>query len=187
MLTIFIVGSMWFWVLLAVEFLILLVLTETERPGWSFLSLLALGVLFKYFGDFDPFAWVVHNPVALLWYFAAYLVAGTIWSVIKWFFYVYRQKEKYIEAKSRYLNHRHLSLKDWEDSWDRNAYKNSKGGIVPLVGDNKGRIMMWMGYWPFSAVWTLIDEPVKKAFRMIYNRIHDTLQDISNNAFKGVN
>jgi hypothetical protein len=74
----------------------------------------------------------------------------------------------------------------WEDSRYRQTFLNEDGGLAPLARTNKSRIMMWMGYWPFSALWTMIDEPIKKAFRAIYNYISSTLQRISDDAFANI-
>jgi hypothetical protein len=43
-----------------------------------------------------------------------------------------------------------------------------------------------MAYWPWSLLWTVLNDPVRKSCRVIYHYIHDYLQEISNNAFRGV-
>jgi hypothetical protein len=45
---------------------------------------------------------------------------------------------------------------------------------------------MWMGHWPISALWTLINDPVRKALKAIYARIAGTLQRISDHLFSDI-
>lgn len=53
----------------------------------------------------------------------------------------------------------------------------------PHPNDNKGRIIFWMSYWPFSAVWTIINDPITRFYRFVYHRIGDMLAGISNRMF----
>jgi hypothetical protein len=55
----------------------------------------------------------------------------------------------------------------------------------PQVREHKSDIMLWMTYWPFSCVWTLINDPIRKIFRTIYANIAKSLQSISDRMFKG--
>jgi hypothetical protein len=57
---------------------------------------------------------------------------------------------------------------------------------APQVRLHKGDIMLWMTYWPFSGLWTLINDPIRKVFRTIYTHIAKSLQAISDRMSKGV-
>lgn len=67
----------------------------------------------------------------------------------------------------------------WQDA------VGDKGLEKPSASENKERIIRWMSFWPWSLTWTLINEPIKKAFRAIYRRIQKLLQSIADKAFKG--
>jgi hypothetical protein len=43
-----------------------------------------------------------------------------------------------------------------------------------------------MSYWPWSLSWTILKDPVRKAFSTIYHHIAVYLQEISDRAFKGI-
>lgn len=43
----------------------------------------------------------------------------------------------------------------------------------------KSKIMFWLCYWPFSLVVTLINDPIRKLFRMVYRNITRLLTGIS--------
>jgi len=56
----------------------------------------------------------------------------------------------------------------------------------PRPNDHKSMITMWMSFWPASLFWTLLNDPIRAAFRHIYASLVRTLQDISNRAFSHV-
>lgn len=192
MLGLLLVGSVGFWIIMAVECALLLALIEFEKPGWGFFSIVAVIAGLKFFGDFDLIAEVRASPKMAVIFALGYLAAGATWAFIKWFFYVRRRREDYLEAKLQYTptpdrNNYHDDTKlVWEKSYERKKFLNSKGELPPLARDNKNRIILWMSYWPWSACWTLINDPIKRAFRFIYEQIHASLQKISDHAFKGV-
>jgi hypothetical protein len=43
-----------------------------------------------------------------------------------------------------------------------------------------------MCYWPWSVSWTILKDPVRKAFLIIYHNLAEHLQEISDRAFKGI-
>lgn len=202
MLTLFAIGTFWFWVLLAVHFCVLLALIEYEKVGWATFSLITVFAALHFLGDFNVVSAAFLNPIAAAMVLGGYFVAGTAWSIVKWWFYVRRCREEYDEMKAAFLQSRAVEgsvipeqyKKQWKEQLE-GAYRyhtsrrltySPAGGIIPKAGDHKGRIMTWMCYWPWSAVWTLINDPVKRLFKQIYLQIQGLLQAISNSAFRGV-
>ena len=55
-----------------------------------------------------------------------------------------------------------------------------------MARENKSRIIMWMAYWPWSLLWTTINDAVKRIYREIYQAIQRLLQGISDSVFKDV-
>jgi len=53
----------------------------------------------------------------------------------------------------------------------------------PKANDNKGKIIFWMSYWPFSATWTLINDPITRLYRFIYRRLGAVFEKISHAMF----
>lgn len=54
----------------------------------------------------------------------------------------------------------------------------------PLPEDFKGRIISWIGYWPPSMFWTLLNDPLRRLGRQIYYGIANMLSNISNRAWR---
>jgi hypothetical protein len=43
-----------------------------------------------------------------------------------------------------------------------------------------------MAFWPWSAVWTLLNDPVQRAFRRIFNYLREFYQRMSDRIFSDV-
>lgn len=195
----FFVGSLAFWLLLLAEFILLLALVEYEKPGLGFISIVSVGFLLKVLADVNIFTFAVQYPWHAGLGALGYFVIGTIWAIFKWYFFVREKREKYVTAKAEYEKSPEKPYQrergaaevtdfptPWEKSMARSLLLNSKHGIMPLPGDNKSRILMWLAYWPWSAFWTLVNDSVKKVYKFIYENITGILTRISQAAFKDV-
>ena len=98
--------------------------------------------------------------------FISYFIVGAIWTVTKWYFFLLKEKDKCLEKN-----------KD-RDNWHQWATIDP-----PKVSDHKSNIMLWMSYWPISAIWTIINDPIKKLFTLIFNKIKNGMQAMSDNIF----
>lgn len=84
---------------LVAAFIVEVVLTETENFGWSTLLFLVVGGACYYFNIYGVALWVKAHVLETLLFAGAYLVAGVIWSFIKWASYLYKYRETWREAK----------------------------------------------------------------------------------------
>lgn len=58
--------------------------------------------------------------------------------------------------------------------------------ITPQVADNKSKIITWMVYWPWSFFWTILNDPIRRLFRRIYNNLREFYQKMSDKVFADV-
>lgn len=191
LLTLFVVGSIGFWLLIGLASIMLFYCVEEDRGGLATTSIIATLFLLYFFGDLNIFGWAIENFLMLVLSIGGYFVVGTIWAIVKWWFFVRRNREKYDDAKAKFLRDEGIEgtsipddqKKDWK-SHISSSY-NRGFEIKPEARKHKSRVLTWMTYWPWSMVWTLIDDPVKKLFRYIYRLIQDLLQKMSDRAFAG--
>lgn len=192
-----VVGSFWFWGLIGLETILLLLWIEWEYSGWATFSLIVTALLFQ-FNGINIFSYVTANPSIIGYGAAFYLAAGTIWSIVKWFFFTRMMRERYDDFKTNFLLNKHVEgtsipedLKaDFKESLEnigRYSYGNNENKIEirPQVNQHKAQIYLWMVYWPWSMIWTIINDPVRRVFRWIYTQIRATLQAISDHVWKG--
>ena len=165
MVTLFALGTFWFWLLITVAVISIIAITEQEESNsWHWSILLGLPVLLYFTGCkteiLSLLSYVQANPVTIVLGFVGYLFLGTIWSVVKWYLYLTNLRDIYRERPYGY---------------DKSKFS---------AKFNKERIMNWMMYWPFSGLWTLINDPIKKSFQRIFKGLENRFQKISDNITK---
>lgn len=55
--------------------------------------------------------------------------------------------------------------------------------VTPSAMENKSKITTWIIWWPTSALWTLLSDPLVRIANWIFKRLKGTYQLISNRAF----
>lgn len=198
LLGLFLVGTLWFWILMAVAALVVGVCVARESFGKATLSVVATFALLGFLGDFNVLHWLGTHAAEFAVYLAAYFAIGTAWSVGKWWFFVRRRRDEYNEQKSAFLRQNGVAgsaipdalktrYREWMDaSYDSGSGRRFRAGFPPRARDYKGKITAWMMYWPWSFVVTIIDDPIRKLFNAIFRAIQDVFQRISDSAFKDV-
>lgn len=178
-------GGFAFWAFIAFIALLMFVSVEKESGLWATGTLAGALALLYFFGDISPVtAWLsAHWPIAIPIYFGV----GTAWAVAKWWFYLRNRRERVLQLKTEFQRSNNISTADIPESLRRDWYSYAGSyASVPQASDNKSRIMLWIGYWPFSMLWTLISDPVMRVLRAVYNSIGGLLQRMSDAMFKDV-
>ncbi len=176
-------GSLWFWGLLALSTVLLFTFIDNDDGVMATGTLLAFLLLMQYFGDFKVFSYIKLQPLMAIKWALFYFSAGTLWSIAKWWFHVRNERDHYDEKKKRFL--------DSHDEKGPNIPTALKGRWKDIAPDkpsaakSKDKIIRWMTFWPWSAVWTIINDPIKKLFKTIYRNIQSLLQKIADSAFEG--
>jgi hypothetical protein len=192
---IFLAGSLWFWLLLAAATVLVLVLLEWEQGGLATLTFLATLLLLQFLGDLNIYGYVIDHPLTVALGVVGYFSLGTLWAIARWWFYVREQRSGYDELRSAFLRVHRLEPQGpmpegLQHQWQRCMELATRNGrrldVRPLTARHKADILRWMSYWPWSFSWTMLKDPVRKAFLMIYHNIAEHLQEISDRAFEGV-
>lgn len=233
----FAIGTLWFWILIAVASIIIFAFIEHEKGVMAFITFIAAMVALSFWGDVS-WKWFTENWIISIGIVVSYFVLGTFWGVNKWWFFVRLMREKYDEALAAFqkdwkdlrarLNilrdvRRHemdeededalvlfARLKTEEDkaefcdrllekykftqkqAWENHIEDDGYGlynmtyfQYKPNPRKNKGRIMMWMMYWPWSFIWTIINDPIKRMFKACFEYVSSLLAKISAKGFEG--
>lgn len=167
-------GTLWFWsAALITFFLVCLCISQEDLHEIIASGILLVFLCSLYFCGNSLFfnkCWVylISHPLVFFGLVLGYFLIGTIWSVVKWYFFLLNKRDKFLEDKKQ---------------WDSSNHARPLFASVPEVRYYKKSILTWMTYWPFSMVWTLLDDPVRRAFNLIYYKIADFMQGISNRVF----
>jgi len=85
------------------------------------------------------------------------------------------------ELKPAWTNSRSMS--------ERYHYEDDEQDVMPTViphpKDHTARITRWMGYWPWSLFWTILNDPIRRICKWMYKRISVVLVSIGARSFDG--
>lgn len=159
MFELFMFGTFWFWALAIVAYIVIAAFVESGSFKGATIGLLVTGALYQWFGHIHIFEWVKANPKTLLLYLFAYLLAGFLYSLYKWTSFVHQQvKHSYGDKVSE------ISIESYTD-----------------------RIINWMAYWPFSFLWTLLNDPIRRFCEFIVLNTKELYQNIANGIINRAN
>lgn len=177
MIAIFEFGTIWFWVLLAAVYFILMGIQEnSENPGsWSSIWVVATVLCLYYCGSGltlkELGLHIYHNPLETMVYFLLYVGVGLVWSFYKWKGIVDKAVEEY--------NRKVLEYNEYPKAF----YKPDLTKLKPQLNENKAKIFNWIFYWPFSMTWFLIHEPIERLFTWIMKNTKKIYEGITDRAF----
>lgn len=141
---------------------------------------LILGTIVLGFGGVaSASAFISENMLLLLGSIPVYLLIGSAWGIFKWKLLCVAKateiKDKISqvgeqEAALHYCNYGHLVP---------DLLACNFRSLAPQAGKSKARITNWIAFWPSSALWFMIHEPIEH----IYNQLRGMLQSISTGTF----
>jgi hypothetical protein len=188
---------MW-WVLGIIALIILLleaalfdVDDETGQYGYSVVNGLTIAVflaIYWYLGGFDLAALSAIKQQAWFWLggVIVYVVIGVGYGVTKWWLYVKKCAWAWEERYARY------EQKFGKPPWTESQLKEFKQpysrtpAFQPEPTNNKGRIINWISFWPWSLALTLLRDPFRFLYEFIFNEIVSLLKSISEHAFRDI-
>lgn len=159
-------ASSWLFWFIAFPLLLIYLCWEIESRGEAAFATVVLVMilgLLQLFTDIKPLSYISANPFESLWLAMAYVAVGVGYVWIKWY--------SFVHAKARTRR---------QDIADGKRFVDT---APPQVSKYKEKIFGWMFYWPVSAAWTMLNDPIRRIFNAIYDRISGGLQKISDKAF----
>jgi hypothetical protein len=163
-----------FWVIFSIGLILMFYFInskdEGDGVGATITFILSAILLYATSGHRDSFiSFITNNWLRNFEIVMIYLIIGLVWSFVKWYFYLLNKKEKLED------------LITMNSNYELNQYD------IPKAGENKDKIILWMSYWPWSAIWTIINDPVRKIFNWIYTKFSSIYQKMSDKIFADFN
>ena len=120
--------------------------------GFALLSIVITAALLVFLFGINPLAYVIEHPFTALLAVAAYLATGIVWARFR---------------LGRYL-------KQWVIKWHNTQSEREKKemyGSRPTLANSKDRILGWMMFWPWSALWWTLADMVVDLFNKLYEML----------------
>lgn len=160
---------------LLLVFSVLSLLTETERFGWASLTAVASVAVAQWMHWADIWGLIRENALVSALYVGGYVASGVAWSFVKWFSFLMRFRDVLKEVKVKGSDH-----------YGASSYRGVSLLKRPAAAESKGKITAWMIFWPFSAVGTVLNDPVRRLFAFLFGRFKHLYQRMSDRVFKDV-
>lgn len=186
----------WFWIVTAIVIGCLCWSMNDDNVFWATVCIVGYVVVQQFLLKNNIFGYVKANPGTILMYFGIYAGMGVTWSFFKWNRVVTRQKDRYEEAKIEWLTrndvenpHKGVIPGDLKSKWKEHCADNydlDKIAKPPLAKDNKAKITNWMGYWPFSLLWYLIEDLFVEIWNGFFRFFQSLFQKISDARYASV-
>lgn len=225
-------ATFWYWTLVVLASIFIWIALENEKGWLATFTVAAFLAVIHFWGGIRVIDYMKAHPIRVFGGIGGYFVTGAVWSIIKWWFYVRKERDRCREALNAFEKdwllpgavlssgtpHSVIDLfwkgeedaprarsvevlttgfeeakkdpdfkkKVWACYLDDGTYKEYGFEYKPNPRRYKGRITTWMTYWPWSLVWTMINDPIRKAFNMIFRKLSTVFSGISEGAFKGM-
>ena len=159
---------------LLIVFIFITVATEIEWYGWSTITLTASVVTAHYLHIFDIIPYVKTHLLNTIIHSIYYIAMGVLWSFPKWFLFLRNERDK---------------TREWlkEEKRRNTTYRRTSTDLViniPQASHNKGKIVAWIAFWPFSFIGTVLNDPIRKMFNFIFDQFKGLYQKMANAIFK---
>ena len=210
MLTLFLFGTLWFWGLLALASLCIIWALEDDNVGGATVAFLVTLAAVFFLGNSSWLTWIMGNPLRIGLLVGTYLLIGVGWGISKWWIYLHDASARNRAERMDWLQRRLEILRPNADNvekyeaaleqgyvfrlwplkvktdWERYVKVEYYGKVIkkPMVSANKSCITGWMTYWPWSVLWTIINDPVRRFYKWAYTHLRGLLQGMSDKAFK---
>lgn len=185
-------GTFVFWTMVFVTGLCFLGLLENNRIEQflvSFVVLLVIFALVLHYGYLSVTYLLPSSMMALALMIGGYLICGSIWGVVKWWFFVHHARRKLDECVENLRDSFPEKYKDHAINspvYINEFYSRGLSPEAPRVSKNKSKIMTWMILWPWSLLWTMLNDPIRRFFSWVIRILSAQLQAMSDNAFKDI-
>ncbi len=165
----------YFMALMTFIFLADIALCEHAEFSWATTILvLGVGLTIGLGGGINPFMYVWNNFAEVLGFFCLYFVVGGLWSVAKWYFYLLKLRDQVQVTMVRPPGSGEDILRTADLKHIRKRPRSS------YASENTGRILGWIGHWPFSMVGTFIGDFIQRIATNIYlvlSKLYDRMAD----------
>lgn len=170
----------WFWILTVFVFALLVWEVANEKSVKAVFTIALYILIIHLFGDVSLFSTLKMHPEYIYIGVPTFFVLGALWSLVKWWLFVKRMALEWRECRMSCLINNGILDATLDTTIPEHLKLKIHKTTKPLARTNKNRIITWMVYWPFSMVWTILDEP----WRLIYEFMSRVFQKISDHVWR---
>lgn len=124
-----------------------------------------------------PWTWAFANISTILIYSIAYLAVGVVWGFVRWYFYMLSARDNLGDVyRKNWLEDKSMDVTYYQYLVIKNQ--------IPQAKKKKHLISIWMIWWPFSIIYTLFDDVVRRFYNWIIEKYLQIYNSISAHVFR---
>jgi hypothetical protein len=177
MSTWFFFSEVWFWLILA-GIVIETICVAKENSFLATASLLVFLLALQFGAKVNVGSYIVTHWQWVLIGCGTYFVVGPIWSFVKWYLFLLDARDVRDAKKAEFFAS--SSPRVDEAAW----LKFIGNQFPPKAKEHREKIVCWIAFWPFSALWTALDDVVERIAKIIFNMFSGWYQSLSNHVFR---
>lgn len=147
---------------------LLIYCVEDESPGYAFGLTIFFILLIQICSDFSIPGWINLNAGSFIKWGLAYIGVGVIYSTIKYILYLTDKRrtfdKKFNRFKSKHKLKSDVTIENVPNVHKHICYETMRFVSIPDLFESTKYIVFWMSYWPWSAFWTILNNPLKWLF-----------------------
>ncbi len=174
---------------------LLIYCVEDESPGYALVVTLAFMVLIQACSNFSFPQWIQLNVGNLVKWGLIYIAIGVVYSIIKYILYLTDKRRKFDREFNKFKSkndiNSNITIDNLPSIHKRACFEDMRWNRLPDLYSSTRNIVFWIGYWPWSAFWTLLNNPLKWLFEEIkemlsgmFKGLHKRILGSRRDAFK---
>lgn len=176
-------STWWIWLIPLTILVLMIWAIEDESTAGATAAMVGGMAVIYLFTDVPILWWLREHIVTLLYLAVIYVMIGAGWGLAKWYFYCLNKAGEYEEQRAQLQSNYNTLDASRKAEFTYPEYIARYSGFPPHPGTNKSRITSWMIYWPPSMLWTLLNDPIKHLWRLIYEHFSTLYSKISKHVF----
>ena len=187
----FAIGTIGFFLLIAIEIILLFVFTANDNGWGALFSVVGFLAFIEFVSKAHVLQLMRNNPIWVVVFAISYLVIALFWGIFKLRNRAKNRLREYDEKFAQFLvenklpaNTETLPTLELRTKWSRtmdqtNAYRDGircKLSDKMLVSDYKLKIIHWMALWPISMLIFFFKDMVVEIFNWMYDLVRGFMQ-----------
>lgn len=170
----------WWWLTFVLWVVLETACIDKEDGIWATIFFVAYLFALQFAFKVGIFQYIIHNPLQVFALIGFYLGAGVIWSVTKWWLLLAKERDHLKSKKAKYMESYNY---DPEEYWKKHVKDTLD---YYKVSNHKAKISLWITYWPFSLIWSLLNDFVHRIIKEIVHKLQWLYDSIGKKMFQGV-
>lgn len=173
------VGTAGFYIFAVLLCIVVTAIIENSE-GWFFPTFAFLGsvTFVNWFYNLGILSFSRMHPLYAAKLVLVYLACGVVWSFIKWYFLLHKNKVAYNKARSEFLekNGATQMTPELAARFRETVLSIYNAPKIPRASEHKSDLIRWATYWPFSVLGFCVNDLVRKAYTWVYEILQSSYQ-----------